>query len=85
MARSKSSNTTSNAGCGGCGCWLAVLAVNLLIGGSLVNYDAWCITGNIPPPAVAVIAGLFLAEPALLAAVIFWVLGACGMHFPLMH
>jgi biopolymer transport protein ExbB/TolQ len=64
---------------------LAILTVNLLIGGALVNYDAWCITGNIPPPLVAVIAGLFLAEPALVVAVVLWVLGACGMHFPLMR
>lgn len=77
---------SSGSGCGvSCSCALIVLIVNLLIGGSLVNYCAWCITGNIPPPAVAIIAGIFIAEPALVVAVIFWVVGACGVHFPLIH
>lgn len=67
------------------GCFLAVIAFNLTIGGLLFQYCLWSILGRDIPWYGDAVAGLFLGEFALPAAVICWVMRLCGVPVPFMH
>ena len=61
-----------------CGCWLALLAINIAVGGWSVHYILSIFKMNIPFWADALI-GLFAAELSIPAAIIIAILRAFGI------
>lgn len=80
MRRSSSGGTTS----GGCGCLVAILLANLILGGVTTSYVAESFTGVKPPFVVAAVAGLFLGEFTIPGAVLCWLIRSCGVPAPFM-
>ena len=52
----------SGVACGGCGCWIAVLVINLLIGGWCLNYSLDFLIGKQLPMIAAAPIGLVAGE-----------------------
>jgi len=71
--------------CGSCGCAIAILICNLLLGGVTVNYCLESFIGKTVDFVWAAIAGLFLGEISLPLAVVCWLLRICGLHTPFVH
>jgi hypothetical protein len=87
MARSRNyKSTKSFNGCfglSGCGCMLLIIFINLTIGAWLFGYDVKCVFGKDVPLGLAMLGGLFLGEAAIPVSGILWIVGACGVVFPL--
>ena len=77
------------AGCVGggmtCGCWIALMVFNLLIGAWSVNYCLESFLNKTVETWIAMLAGLFLAEITFPLAVVCWLLRLCGVHVPFIH
>lgn len=73
---------TKSTGGMSCGCLIAVLAVNLTIGAVCFDYVLYSLAGKDVPWYADAIAGLFLGEAAIPAAVICWILRLCGVEAP---
>lgn len=74
-------NDGAPAGCT-CGCWCGLLIFNLLLGGVTLNYTLMSIIGKSIPFGYAVVAGLFIGQFTVPAAVVCWVLRLAGMEVP---
>jgi hypothetical protein len=83
--KSSSSSGIIPGGCAlsGCGCWIAVIILNLTLGAYCFSYSAHEIFGVEVPLILAVIGGLFLGELTIPVAVIVWILVSCGVHTPM--
>jgi hypothetical protein len=76
----------ASAGLGaGCIVILVLLAVNLSLGGLAVQYVLTTAFGLHPEFMYCAIAGLFLGEIAIPAAIITWIISTCGAHIPFWH
>lgn len=69
--------TTGQAGCG-----CAVLIINTTIGGWCFGYVLEALLGKDVPWYADALAGLFLGQFMIPAAVISWILKLCGFEVP---
>lgn len=67
---------------GKCSCLLLVLLFNLTLGGCLFDYALYSVVGKDVPWFADAVAGLFLGQFALPAAVICWIVRLCGVDVP---
>lgn len=67
---------------GMCGCWIMLLLMNLTIGGLCFQYCLWSIFGKDVPWYADAVAGLFLGQFALPAAVVCWIIRLCDVAVP---
>lgn len=68
---------------GQCGCMLAVLLFNILLGKWSIDYIGMTGFGVTVPVLPAIVGGLFLGEFTIPAAILVWLLAASGAHVPL--
>lgn len=85
MANRKSSDGSGCFLLTSCGCWLGVLAINVIFGAMSVNYCLWSFLDKSVDTWVAVVAGLFLGEVTIPLAIVCWLLRLCGVHVPFIH
>lgn len=71
--------TLRNTAGGGC---LTILLVNFLFGGVCFDYTLWAMFGKDIPWYGDVIAGFFLGQFVVPAAVICWIVKMCGVTVP---
>lgn len=77
---------TSGGCAGSCGCMLAILLFNVVLGAWTFSYDLWVLAGKTAPWWANVICGLLGGEVTVPLALILWVLSAAGViHGPLVR
>lgn len=59
---------------GGCGCILLILGINLLLGGASFDYVLYSVLGKDIPWYGDMLAGLFVGEFTVPAAIVCWIL-----------
>ena len=64
---------------GTCGCYLAILVMNLLFGGMSVNYLLEVFLEKTMPMFWAVVVGIFVGQFSIPAAIVVWVLELTGI------
>ena len=62
-----------------CGCWVAVLLINLTIGGWSVSYLLESFTGKVIPFVGAALIGLIVGEISIPVAIVVWLLRLFGV------
>lgn len=69
----------------GCGCAIAVILFNVLIGAWTFSYDLWMLLGKQAPWWVNALCGLIGGEITVPLAIILWLLNFAGIHTPIIH
>lgn len=62
-----------------CAAYIIVIILNMVVGGWAINYILFNLFQTSVPTWAASIAGLFIAEPAVIGALIVWLLKLAGV------
>ena len=66
--------TSSNSSNPGCGCFLLILVINLVVGSMAFAYSLDAFFAKDVAPFIDIVGGLFLGEAVIPIAIVCWVL-----------